>query len=55
MKEIKESHHLSDEIEINSSGKNHQIKAKGDSAKGLAASLSVLGGFIIGFLLIRRF
>jgi hypothetical protein len=55
MKEIKENLHQSDEIEINSSGKSHQIKARGDSAKGLAASLSVLCGFIVGFLLIRRF
>ena len=55
MKEIKESHHQSDEIEINRSGKTHQIKARGNAAKGLAASLSVLCGFIVGFLLIRRF
>jgi len=51
MKEKKAIQRQSDEIEINTNGRNHQIKAKGDTAKGIAAAASAVGGFIIGLLL----
>ena len=51
MKAEKAIRRQSDEIEINTNGRNHQVKAKGDAAKGLAAAASAVGGFIIGFLL----
>ena len=55
MKEKKMLQRQSDEIEINTNGRNHQVKAKGNAAKGVTAALSVFGGFVIGYLLTRRF
>ncbi|MDR1836457.1 MAG: hypothetical protein LBQ89_02255 [Treponema sp.] len=51
MKAEKAIRRQADEIVMNSDGKNHQIEAKGDAAKGLAAAASAVGGFVIGFLL----
>jgi len=44
----------SDEIELNTSGKNHQVRAKGNTAKGIAVAASAIVGFAVGLLLVRR-
>lgn len=40
-----------DGIVYRTDGKNHQLSAKGDTAKGLAAAGSAIAGFVIGLLL----
>jgi len=44
----------SDEIEISTNGKNHQVKAKGNTAKGIAVAASAIAGFAVALLLVRR-
>ena len=44
----------SEELVISSDGRNHQIKAKGDAAKGLTVAVSTIAAFTLGYLLSRR-
>ena len=55
MKEKKAIQHQYETIEINTDGRNHQVRATGNAAKGVTAALSVFGGFVIGYLLTRRY
>jgi len=41
-----------DEIEISTNGKNHQVKAKGNVANGIAVAASAIVGFTVGVLLL---
>jgi len=53
-KRIAKRNKRSDEIAYRTDGTNHQISAKGDTAKGLAAAASAIFGFAIGFFLVSR-
>ena len=41
-------------LEIRTDGRNHEITATEDIAKGITAAASVITGFIIGYLLASR-
>jgi len=46
--------HQPDGIEISTDGRNHRVKASGNTAKGVAVAASAIVGFAVGFLLARR-
>jgi hypothetical protein len=53
-KRIADRRQQSDELIYRTDGKNHQIEAKGDAAKGLVVAVCAVGGFAAGFLFAKR-
>jgi len=52
---IEKKQKRNEEIEYTTDGENHKFKAKGDTAKGLAVAASAITGFVIGYILMRRY